>query len=114
MLENWELIEQRYSPMLGSRNHDLCDFIAYSTCRFSNEVSLELARLMRELWDPVYNDSMDQHMYEANKQWDACEYSFRAILTDFNLVSACQYAVSELNISWIFPNTFKRGFSEVT
>ena len=82
LLENWELIEQRYTPMLGNRNHDLCDLIAYSTCRFSKEVSLGLAKLMRELWDPVYNDSMDQHMYEANKQWAACEYSFRAILTD--------------------------------
>ena len=81
-IELWELIEQRYTPMLGSRNHDLCDLIAYSICRFSMEVSLGLARLMRELWDPVYNDSMNQHMYEANKQWEACEYSFRAILTD--------------------------------
>lgn len=81
-IELWELIEQRYTPMIGSRNHDLCDFIAYSTCRFSKEVSLWLARLMRELWDPVYNDSIDQHMFEANKQWAACEYSFRAILND--------------------------------
>ena len=52
-----------------------CDFIAYSTCRLAKEASLGLTRLIRELWDPVYNDSMDQHMYEANKQWAACEYS---------------------------------------
>ena len=80
IIENWNLIEERYTPMLGSRNHDLCDFIAYSICRFSKDVALGIASLMRELWAPVYKDSMDKHMYEANKQWSACEYSYRATM----------------------------------
>ena len=81
VLQNWDLIEERYTPMKGCRNRDLCDFIAYSVSRYSKEVALDLACLMRELWDEVYNDPMDKHMYEAKKQWSACEYSFTGIMT---------------------------------
>jgi len=81
ILQNWDLIEERYKPMQGCRNHDLCDFIAYSVCRYSEGVCLDLACLMRELWGQVYNDSMKKHMYEAKKQWSACEYSFRGMIS---------------------------------
>lgn len=75
-----EMIERRYIPKEGCRNDDLCDFIAYSISRLDRGVALEMAMLMRELWAAVYNDPIDQHMYEARFQWDACEYSFTAIL----------------------------------
>ena len=80
-LKLWEeMIERRYKPSQANRNNDLCDFIAYSICRLDREVALVLAELMHELWNPVYNDPITQHMYEADFQWHACEYSYRAIL----------------------------------
>ena len=81
LIKFWDdMIERRYKPERGNRNHDLCDFIAYSMCRLSREIALDFAKLMRELWDSVYNDPMEQHMYEASMQWKACEYSFRGSL----------------------------------
>ena len=40
LIKFWDdMIERRYKPEQGNRNHDLCDFIAYSMCRLSREIA---------------------------------------------------------------------------
>jgi hypothetical protein len=76
LIQLWELVRRRFKPNLGERNKILCEFIPFAHRRMSHKCALALARIMREVWDCVCTDPMDQHMREAESLWQGCENTF--------------------------------------
>ena len=76
LIQLWELVRRRFKPNLGERNKILCEFIPFAHRRMSRKCALGLARVMREVWDCVCTDPMDQHMREAESLWEGCENTF--------------------------------------
>lgn len=76
LIQLWELVRRRFKPNLGERNKILCEFIPFAHRRMSRKCAMGLARVMREVWDCVCTDPMDQHMREAESLWEGCENTF--------------------------------------
>ena len=82
----WELyVNSRFNPNLNERNKILCEFIPYTHRRMSRNCALGLAEVMREVWDCVCTDSIDQHMREAESLWAGCENTFMQELNECEL-----------------------------
>ena len=76
LIQLWELVRRRFKPNLGERNKILCEFIPFAHRRMSRKCAMGLVRVMREVWDCVCTDPMDQHMQEAESLWEGCENTF--------------------------------------
>ena len=88
LVELWNMfIDRRYKPNLGERNKILCEFIPFAHKRMSKSCAMELALVMREVWDCVCTDPIDQHMREAESLWMGCENTFIGELTPIE----CEY-----------------------
>ena len=88
LVELWNMfINQRYKPNLGERNKILCEFIPFAHKRMAKSCAMELAIVMREVWDCVCTDPIDQHMREAESLWMGCENTFIGELTPIE----CEY-----------------------
>ena len=76
LIQLWELVRRRFKPNLGERNKILCEFIPFAHRRMSRKCAMGLVRVMREVWDCVCTDPMDQHMREAESLWEGSENTF--------------------------------------
>jgi hypothetical protein len=78
----WEkFVHDRYEPNFSERNKILCDFVAYSFNRMSQGNTYVLSRVMRKLWDSICNDSLEQHLREAESLWHGCQNTFIQSIT---------------------------------
>jgi len=86
LVKLWELyVNRRFTPNLNERNKVLCEFIPFAHRRLSRECTMELATVMRQVWDCVCTDPLHQHIREAESLWAGCENTFMSELNEYEL-----------------------------
>lgn len=86
LVKLWELyVNRRFTPNLNERNKILCEFLPFAHRRLSRECTMELATVMRHVWDCVCTDPLHQHIREAESLWAGCENTFKSELNEYEL-----------------------------
>jgi hypothetical protein len=74
-------IAKRFTPRDGSRNQDLVAMVTFLFRAVSRKQALALARAFHQTNQDIFPDPLEQHMYEAEFHYTACDRGWRSGLS---------------------------------